>query len=329
MRKRSARIEALLGEMMPLAHAVGHVLKHCSEMSRLLTSLYSIMYDRDDEAFQAVLETLRAEGLTELWQYLWDRATDMACAKSYENGYRSLLIAVPFLAPWSGECRAADRKAPSQVLKKQGVIPPRGKIHWVQQPQSIYHLRDTSPMQLWTLNTPTATAPYPWNYSRVTTPTMYLLVGRLEFPEQSRLHWPNPELLIQAQAEALGWPVETLDACGPLQFFLEQVDDEPESMEDPLLEMAFSVAAAAKKRIEDEHIAAKDCRVILEFGPASMIHVYLQPRHQHKNLLCSMKYEEVIETRTQIADKLKQVLEDFGFPVVWSGPADGAPTIVH
>jgi hypothetical protein len=329
MRKRSARIEALLGEMMPLAHAVGHVLKNGLEMSRLLTSLYSIMFDRDDEAFQAVLETLRAEGLTELWQYLWDRATDMACAKSYENGYRSLLIAVPFLAPWSGECRAADRKALSQVLKKQGVIPPRGKVHWVQQPQSIYHLRDASPMQLWTLNTPTATAPYPWNYSRVTTPTMYLLVGRLEFPEQSRLHWPNPELLIQAQAEALGWPVETLDACGPLQFFLEQVDDEPESMEDPLLEMAFSVAAAAKKRIEDEHIAAKDCRVILEFGPASMIHVYLQPRHQHKNLLCSMKYEEVIETRTQIADNLKQVLEDFGFPVVWSGPADGAPTIVH
>ncbi|MBU2848642.1 hypothetical protein HF925_08630 [Acidithiobacillus ferriphilus] len=329
MRKRSARIEALLGEMMPLAHAVGHVLKHGSEMSRLLTSLYSIMYDRDDEAFQAVLEALRAEGLTELWQYFWDRATDMACAKSYDNGFRSLLIAVPFLAPWSGECRAADRKALSQVLKKQEIIPPRGKVHWFQQPQSIYHLRDTSPMQLWTLNTPTATAPYPWNYSRVTTPTMYLLVGRLEFPEQSRLHWPNPELLIQAQAEALGWPVETLDACGPLQFFLEQVDDEPESMEDPLLEMAFSVAAAAKKRIEDEHIAAKDCRVILEFGPASMIHVYLQPRHQHKNLLCSMKYEEVIETRTQIADKLKQVLEDFGFPVVWSGPADGDAAMLH
>jgi hypothetical protein len=329
MRKRSARIEALLGEMMPLAHAVGHVLKHGPEMSRLLTSLYSIMYDRDDEAFQAVLETLRAEGLTELWQYFWDRATDMACAKTYENGYRSLLIAVPFLAPWSGECRAADRKALSQVLKKQGVIPPRGKIHWVQQPQSIYHLRDTSPMQLWTLNTPGATAPYPWNYGHVTTPTMYLLVGRLEFPEQSRLHWPNPELLIQAQAEALGWPVETLDACGPLQFFLEQVDDEPESMEDPLLEMAFSIAATAKKRIEDEHLAAKDCRVILEFGPASMIHVYLQPRHQHKNLLCSMNYEEATETRTQITDKLKQVLEDFGFPVVWSEPADGVSTKLH
>ncbi len=329
MRKRSARIEALLGEMMPLAHAVGNALKHGSEMSRLLTSLYSILCDRDEEAFNAILESLRAEGLTELWQYLWDRATDMACAKSYENGYHSLLIAVPFLAPWSGECRAADRKALSQILKKQGVIPPRGKIHWVQQPQSIYHLRDTSPMQLWTLNTPGATDPYPWNYCHVTTPTMYLLVGRLEFPEQSKLDWPNPELLIQAQAEALGWPVETLDACGPLQFFLEQVDDEPESMEDPLLEMAFPVAAAAKKRIEDEHLAAKDCRVILEFGPASMIHVYLQPRHQHKNLLCSMNYEEAAETRTQITDKLKQVLEDFGFTVVWSGPTDGEVAILH
>uniref|UniRef100_E6QC85 Uncharacterized protein n=1 Tax=mine drainage metagenome TaxID=410659 RepID=E6QC85_9ZZZZ len=329
MRKRNARIEALLGEMMPLAHAVGNALKHGPEMSRLLTSLYTILYERDDEAFQAVLETLRAEGLTELWQYYWDRATDMACAKSYDNGFRSLLIAVPFLAPWSGECRAADRKVLSQVLKKHGVIPPRGKVHWIQRPQSIYHLRDTSPMQLWTLNTPGATDPYPWNYGHVTTPTMYLLVGRLEFPEQSRLHWPNPELLIQAQAEALGWPVETLDACGPLQFFLEQVDDEPESMEDPLLEMAFSIAATAKKRIEDEHLAAKDCRVILEFGPASMIHVYLQPRHQHKNLLCSMNHEEATETRTQITDKLKQVLEDFGFPVVWGGSADGVSTKLH
>jgi hypothetical protein len=327
MRKRNARIEALLEEIMPLAHAVGHVLKHCSEMSRLLTSLYSILCDRDEEAFNAILESLRAEGLTELWQYLWDRATDMACAKSYENGYHSLLIAVPFMAPWSGECRAADRKALSQILKKQGVIPPRGKVHWMHRPQSIYHLRDTSPMQLWVLNTPGATDPYRWDYSHVTTPTMYLLVGRLEFPEQSKLHWPNPELLIQAQAEALGWPVETLDACGPLQFFLEQV--EPESMEDPLLEMAVSIAATAKKRIEDEHLAAKDCRVILEFGPASVINVYLQPRHHLKNLLCSMNYEEATETRTQITDKLKQVLEDFGFTVVWIGPTDEEAAILH
>ncbi|MCL4525149.1 MAG: hypothetical protein M1492_01390 [Gammaproteobacteria bacterium] len=329
MRKRNARIEALLGEVMPLAHAIGKPLQHGPEMSQLLTSLYSILYERDDEAFHAVLETLRAEGLTDLWQYYWDRATDMACAKAYKNDYRSLLIAVPFLAPWSGECRGADRKALSQVLKTQGIIPPRGKIHWVQRPQSIYHLRDTSPLQLWTLNTPGATDPYPWNYGHVTTPTMYLLVGRLEFPEQSRLHWPNPELLIQAQAEALGWPLEALDACGPLQFFLEQVNDEPESMEDPLLEMAFSIAETAKKRLEDEHLAAKDCRVILEFGPASMIQVYLQPRHQHKNLLCSMNYEEAIETRAQITDKLKRVLVDFGFTVVWSGPADGPPEVIH
>jgi len=327
MRKRSARIEALLGEMMPLAHVIGPELKHGPEMSRLLTSLYNILYDRDDEAFHAVLETLRADGLTELWQYFWDRATDMACAKSDENGYRSLLIAVPFLAPWSGECRAADRKALSQALKKQGVIPPRGKVHWVQRPQSIYHLKDTSPMQLWALNTPRATDPYPWNYSQVTTPTMYLLVGRLELPEQNELHWPNPELLIQAQAEALGWPVETLDACAPLQFFLEQV--EPESMEDPLLEIAFSIAATAKKRIEDEHLAVKDCKVILEYGSASTIHVYLQPRHQHKNLLCSMNYEEATETRTQITDKLTQVLEDFGFTVAWIGPAADTPVIIH
>ena len=96
-----------------------------------------------------------------------------------------------------------------------------------------------------------------------------------------------------------------------------------------MLEMAFSIAATAKKRIEDEHLAAKDCRVILEFGPASMIHVYLQPRHQHKNLLCSMNYEEATETRTQITDKLKQVLEDFGFPVVWGGSADGDAAMLH
>jgi hypothetical protein len=100
-------------------------------------------------------------------------------------------------------------------------------------------------------------------------------------------------------------------------------------MEDPLLEMAFSVAATAKKRIEDEHLVVKDCKVILEYGSASTIHVYLQPRHQHKNLLCSMNYEEATETRTQITDKLTQVLEDFGFTVAWSGPADGVSTKLH
>jgi hypothetical protein len=327
MRKRSARIEALLGEMMPLTHAVGPDLKYGPEMSRLLASLYSILYDRDEAAFQAVLETLRAEGLTELWQYFWDRAIDMACSKSYENGYNSLLIAVPFHVPWSGECRAADRKALSQVLKKHGVIPPRGKLHWFQRPQSIYHLRETSPMELWTLNTPGATEPYPWVYRPVTTPTMYLLVGRLEFPEQSGLHWPDPELLAKAQAEALGWPVETLDACAPLQFFLEQV--EPESTEDPLLEMAFSIAATAKKRMEDEHLAVKDCKVILEYGPASTIHVYLQPKGDHKHLLCSMDHADVQASRTEITDKLKHALRELGFPVVWSGPSDGEATILH
>ncbi|WP_414039238.1 hypothetical protein ACJU26_08365 [Acidithiobacillus sp. M4-SHS-6] len=329
MRKRSARIEALLGEMMPLAHAVANALKPGSEMSRLLTSLYSILCDLDDEAFQALLETLRAEGLTNLWQFCWEQATAMACEKVYENDYRSLLIAVPFLAPWPGQCSGAERKALSQTLKKLGVIPPRGKIHWVQKPQSIYRMRDTSPLQLWALNTPGAIDPYPWNYGHVTTPTMYLLVGRLEFPEHSDIPWPDPEWLIQAQSEALGWPAEALDACAPLSFFLEQNNDEDESIEDPVLEIVLSVAAAAKNRIEQERLSAESCTIFLEEGADNCIDVSLQSWEKGKTPLCSLDYMAAKLYRVELVEKLKHVLEGFGFSVEEGGSMASHPTHLH
>ncbi|WP_414040725.1 hypothetical protein ACJU26_01095 [Acidithiobacillus sp. M4-SHS-6] len=125
------------------------------------------------------------------------------------------------------------------------------------------------------MNTPSAIDPYPWNYGPVTTPTMYLLVGRLEFPEQSDLHWPDVEWLIQAQSEALGWPVEALDACAPLSFLLEKVTDEPEFMEDHLLDITFSFVAAAKKHLAEEHLSAEGCTVFLDEGSDNRIEVAL------------------------------------------------------
>jgi hypothetical protein len=81
--------------------------------------------------------------------------------------------------------------------------------------------------------------------------------------------------------------------------------------------------------MEDEHLAVKDCKVILEYGPASTIHVYLQPKGDHKHLLCSMDHADVQASRTEITDKLKHALRELGFPVVWSGPSDGEATILH
>jgi hypothetical protein len=83
MRKRNAKVRELLGIFMPLAHAVGNGLERGPEMRELLTVLYEILCYRDREALEAILETLRADGLLTLWQFVWDRALDMACAKNW------------------------------------------------------------------------------------------------------------------------------------------------------------------------------------------------------------------------------------------------------
>ena len=329
MKKRSARIEALLGEMMPLAHIVSGTLEAGPEMSRLLAFLYEILVDHDSQAFLAVFETLRADGLTGVWEFLWDRALDMACTKNYENGYQSLLIAVPFLAPWTGECRGADRKALTQVLKKQEVIPRPGKIHWVQKPQSIYALRDTSPLLLWMLNTPGATDPYTWNYGHTTTPTMYLLVGRLEFPAQHMPFWPPPEALIQAQAEALGWPPDALDACAPLRWFLEREMDETDSAEERMMEMILAAVSAAKNWIEEAKVNAEDCQILVHDGADATLHVFIQPKGRGKHLLCGLDYEAARVPQGEILGKLRQVFEQFGFAVAMDRPPGEVRATLH
>ena len=329
MRKRSARIEALLGELMPLAHIVPDTLQPGPEMSRLLDLLYGVLVDQDSHALLAIFETLRADGLTAVWEYLWDRALDMACIKGYEDGSQSILIAVPFLAPWTGECRGADRKALTQALKKHEVIPKRGKIHWVQKPQSIYALRDTSPSLLWMLNTPYATDPHTWNYGHTTAPTMYLLVGRLEFSAQHLPFWPNPDVLIQAQAEALGWPQEALDACAPLRWFLEREIEEPDSAEDRMMEMILAAVSAAKNWIEETKVNAEDCQILVHDGADATLHVFIQPKGWGKHLLCGLDYEAAQVPRDQILGKFREVFEQFGFAVGMDRPPGETRATFH
>ena len=329
MRKRNGRIEAILGEIMPLAHAMGNPLSFDSDLNRIQTDLYNLLCARDEEAFEAVLETFRAEGLVDLWQLCWDQATEMACAKSYENGFRSLLIAVPFLTPWTGTCNAAERKALTKVLKQHQLIPPRGKVQWLLQPQSIYHLRATSPLQLWILNTPGASSPYSWGYSRMTVPGMHLLVGRLEFPEQNMPRWPDPEQLARDQREALGWPEGTLDACAPLHFFLDVGQDEAETEEDHLLEISLTVLSALKKQVEEEHLSAEDCTVCVEARSDNRVNVTLQPKHHHNALLCNLEYNAARINRLALMNKIEQVLTEYGFSVEAGASLVSQPTRLH
>lgn len=329
MKKRSGRINAILGEIMPIAHAVGNPLSSDADLSQIQTELYHLLCARDEEAFQAVLETFRAEGLVDLWQFCWDQATEMACAKSYENGFRSLLIAVPFLAPWSGECNATDRKMLTKVLKQHQLIPPRGKLQWLLQPQSIYHLRATSPLQLWILNAPGEPSPYRWNYSRMTVPGMYLLVGRLAFPEQNTPQWPDPEQLARDQREALGWSEGSLDACAPLHFFLEIGQDEPETEEDHLLEISFTVLGALKKQLEEEQLSAEDCTVRVEARSDNHLSVTLQPKYHRKALLCNVEYNATRIHRQALIHKIEQVLTDYGFSVEAGASLLSQPTRLH
>jgi len=42
MKKRSGRIEAILGEIMPIAHAVGNPLSLDTDLSRIQTILYNL-----------------------------------------------------------------------------------------------------------------------------------------------------------------------------------------------------------------------------------------------------------------------------------------------
>lgn len=329
MKRRSKRIGEMLEELMPLAHAVGGAPNASPETSLLLASLYDLLRDHDSEALHALFQALRADGLTEVWQFLWDRALDMACAKLYGDGRQSLLIAVPFLPPWTGECLAADRTALTQVLKKQGVIPQRGKVHWFPTPQSIYALRDTSPLQLWMLNTAGVNNPYLWGYGQATTPTVYLLVGRLEFSERSEPIWPDPRLLSQAQAEALGWPPDALDACAPLRWFLERDNDEAESVGDRLMEMVFSVVATVKNWTKESEVRAEDCQIIVEERVNGMLHVFIQPNGRGKHLLCGLDYEAAQVPRDQILDQLRSLLEQLDFTLVTDGPRDGALATLH
>jgi len=326
MKKRNARVRELLGIFLPLAHAIGNILEQGPEMSRLLALIYNIQWTQDTEAFQVLLRTLRAEGLADMWQFVWDRALDMACAKEYEDGRRSLLIAIPLLAPWSGECRGADRKALTQALKKQGVVPQRGKLIWFPKPQSLNELRDTSPLDFWMLNTPRATEPLPWDYTQATMPTIYLLIGRLEFPKQTAPHWPSPDLLLLAQAEALGWSPDTLDACAPLRWFLERDAEEPETTEDRLMEMVLSAVAAARNRAEELELRTEDCKIIVGNGPGGMLHLSLQPHGRSKSFLCGLDCESAGVPREQTVEKLTQVLEKFSFTVIIGG-TDGRPGV--
>jgi len=329
MKKRSARMEALLGELMPLAHAVSDNLEPGPDISRLLDWLYEVLVDQDSHAFTTVFETLRAEGLRAIWEFLWDPALDMACTKNYEDDYQSLLIAVPFLAPWTGECRGADRKALTRVLREQEILPRGGKVYWVQKPQSIYVLRVASPLQLWTFNTPGAREPYTWNYGRTTTPTVYLLVGRLEFPMGHIPIWPHPDTLIRAQSEALGWPPNTMDACAPLRWFLERDIAEPDSVEGRTMEMILAAVSAAKHWVEESGVGAEGCQIQVKEGADATLHVFIQPQGRAQHLLCGLAYEAAQVPRDHLVDKLRQVLERLNFTVVIDRPANGNIITLH
>ena len=127
--------------------------------------------------------------------------------------------------------------------------------------------------------------------------------------------WPAPEALIQAQAEALGWPPDALDACAPLRWFLEREMDEPDSAEDRMMEMILAAVSAAKNWIEELKVDADDCQILVRGGADATLQVFIQPKGQGKHLLCGLDYEAARVPQGEILGKLRQVFEQFGFAV--------------
>jgi hypothetical protein len=157
---------------------------------------------------------------------------------------------------------------------------------------------------------------------------MYLLVGRLEFLKQAP-HWPPADTLLQAQAEALGWSPDTLAPCTPLRWFLEREVEEPQTIEDRLMEIVLAAAAAASDRVEALQLRVEDCKIQVENGPDGILHISLQPRGQSRHPLCGLDYASAGAPRDQAAEKLKQVLEEVGFTVIMGEATTRSGVTLH
>ncbi len=333
MPSRSHRVLQRLEELLPIARALLEddekiVRDHTT---RLMQEVQKCLLDDDWQLLQALLESLRAEGLSEVWQFCWDKAIGFACEKAYTNHHRTVLVGLPLLPAWSGTCTAADRKKLTKVLKDQRVLAGKAKLDWFPKPQSIHRLRTTNPVTLWRINTPEQPAPYWWNLGHEFTPGLQVLVGRIELPPREDIHWPDLEGLRNAMTASLGWDSRSLGYLAPLQKFLElDAEELQDPVEQMLTELGFSIRHALQHWLAEEPQPQGGCSVLLEAAEPGTLEVYAQAKGRKKTKLCRVEYSAPSFDRERILDRVRLIIGDLGVSVLWSVPSTkGGPGMLH
>ncbi len=227
--------------------------------SLLWEGLQEIFLVEAGDRYDALLQSLRSEGLLEAWRFCWEQGLELAGYKVTMDDVGFQLLAVRLTPVWRGSCTAADRKTLTRALQAPGVFPKRGRLTWFPSPQPLPGLLEVSPLLWWKLNTPKALLPGAWQYQRRALPVPYLLLGRLEAPlSAGGISWPDPDSL----AEALGWPSGSIDAAGPLVDFLRLVEEEEERS--PLELLAQEIAGKAVAWCQAQGAEVRSCRALLE-----------------------------------------------------------------
>ncbi len=260
----SRRIQEFLAEMLPIAHTLvaGEEKASNESSAALVEALQTLLLDEDREGFLGLLEALRAEGLTEVWEFCWDFALARACDKTDADGYRSVLLGLPLLSAWNGQCSGADRREMTKILREHGCVPKKAKVFWVAMPQRLSRIQDTDPITLWALNTPGLSAPNSWTNKQPFSPGVQILVGRVELPPNTQISWAKQEELRQLLAERLGWSVQSLGIVAPLSNLVEQEED-PDPEDQMLTELGLTVRHAVQRWMA-ESPRTEGCRILLE-----------------------------------------------------------------
>lgn len=320
MVSRSHRVLQRLEEWLPLARGLMDRAGKDAQDSgaHLMNAIYECLEHGDQELFQGFLEALRAEGLSEVWQFIWDQAVGFACEKSYTDESRSVLVGQPLLAPWTGRCTAQDRKQITKLLKEQQVLPKRSAVSWAAAPQSAHFLRDVSPVTLWDFNTPGSPAPHWWTYRKEFTPGLQILVGRVELPPGADIEWMDLEDLRNAMASALDWAPQSLGYLAPLLKFLELDEEETlDPLDQMLTNMGFSIRHALQHWLAEVAVPAEECTVLLDAHAPDRLEVYVQAKGKLKAPLCRVEYGAPTLERERILDRVRVVLSDLGVRVLW------------
>lgn len=321
MTVRSRRTQQFLDEMLPEARTLmsGNRKASIQSPDRLLDALKTLLMEEDRELFLALLGALREQGLTEVWEFLWEVALSQACEKSYTNDYHSALVGLPLFSAWNGRCTGADRREIIKALRDHNALSKNAKLTWFAVPQTLHDLYDTDPITLWELNTPDSPAPYLWTYRKSFSPGPHVLVGRLDLPPGAVFAWPDLEALRQTMVARLGWSPKSLGFLALLPRLLERDPEEADPEEETLMKFGLVVRQSLQKWLAEQGERTEGCcRLLLESPSAGSLEVYVHAKGRQKTCLCRVEYDSSLLDRERILDRLRLLLADLEVSILWS-----------